>query len=302
MKKIALALLISLASLPLWAQSNAASGAADLAAERSRLSAERAVIEQRFLEERTACYKKFAVEDCLRESRSRRRTETDNIKRQETAINDIQRQRSGAAELQKLDQKAARRAPKIRREARPVDQNQTDREQRAADHATSRAATAARRPSASASSSRSSRPTPTSRPRPRSARPKRRAAVRVSRTSSVGPRSTGPAASARTPTAASRAAHRCRPAASRPRLERLLGRARAARRSGGSRQRVELQDGNRDVVAGATRPAPRFTHQDFHRIARRLRIQHARHFFRAEVVPQAVAAGHQQVAGSIFGM
>jgi colicin import membrane protein len=79
MKKIALALLISLASLPLWAQSNAASGAADLAAERSRLSAERAVIEQRFLRE-------------------------------------------------KRDQSV---------------QNQTDREQRSADHATSRAATAA---------------------------------------------------------------------------------------------------------------------------------------------------------------
>ena len=118
MKKTALALFLALASLPLWAQSNAASGSADLEAERSRLAAEREVIETRYAKERAACYKKFAVEDCLRESRSRRRKETDHIKRQETAINDIQRQRSGAAELQKLDQKAANQRPQDSREQR----------------------------------------------------------------------------------------------------------------------------------------------------------------------------------------
>jgi len=103
MKKFALVLLMSLASLPLWAQSNAASGTVDLEAEKRRLSSEREAMEKRFLEERTACYKKFAVEDCLSESRNRRRIQSDSIKRQETAINDIQRQRSGAAELQKLE-------------------------------------------------------------------------------------------------------------------------------------------------------------------------------------------------------
>jgi hypothetical protein len=144
MKKIALALWMTLASLPLWAQSNAAAGNANLEAERSRLSAEREAIETRFVQERAACYKKFAVEDCLRESRTRRRKETDNIKRQETAINDIQRQRSGAAELEKLDQKAATQRPQDSRDKREQSQqDQKDREQRAADHATSRAATAA---------------------------------------------------------------------------------------------------------------------------------------------------------------
>ena len=116
MKKIALALLMTLASLPLWAQSNAAAGNANFDAERSRLSAERDAIEARFAQERAVCYKKFAVEDCLRESRGRRRVELDSIKRQETAINDIQRQRSGAAELQKLDQKAATQRPEDTRE------------------------------------------------------------------------------------------------------------------------------------------------------------------------------------------
>jgi hypothetical protein len=144
MKKIAIALLMTLASLPLWAQSNAATGNVNLDAERRRLSDEREAIEARFLKERTACYKKFAVEDCLAESRARRRTETDRIKRQETAINDIERQRRGSAELDKLDQKSA--TPRTQDTPEKQEQSrkeQQEREQRAADHATSRAATAA---------------------------------------------------------------------------------------------------------------------------------------------------------------
>jgi hypothetical protein len=144
MKHIVLAVLMTLGSLPLWAQSTAAAGNADFEAERSRLTAERAAIDARFEKERAACYQKFAVEDCLRDSRRRRRAETDHIKRQETAINDIERQRRGAAELEKLDQKAATRRPQDTPEKQNESrQAQKDREQRAADHAASRAATAA---------------------------------------------------------------------------------------------------------------------------------------------------------------
>ena len=42
MKNIVFAVLMSLGSLPVWAQSNAAAGTADFEAERSRLAAERA--------------------------------------------------------------------------------------------------------------------------------------------------------------------------------------------------------------------------------------------------------------------
>lgn len=144
MKNIVLAVLMTLGSLPSWAQSTAAAGNANFDAERSRLTAERAAIDARFEKERAACYQKFAVEDCLRDSRRRRRAETDHIKRQETAINDIERQRRGAAELEKLDQKAATRRPQDTPEKQDESrQAQKDREQRAADHAASRAATAA---------------------------------------------------------------------------------------------------------------------------------------------------------------
>lgn len=144
MKNIVLAVLMTLGSLPLWAQSTVVAGNADFDAERSRLAAERAAIDARFEKERAACYQKFVVEDCLRDSRKRRRAETDHIKRQETAINDIERQRRGAAELEKLDQKAATRRPQDTPEKQNESrQAQKDREQRAAEHAASRSATAA---------------------------------------------------------------------------------------------------------------------------------------------------------------
>ena len=70
MKNIVLAVLVTLGSLPSWAQSTAAAGNANFDAERSRLTAERAAIDARFEKERAACYQKFAVEDCLRDSSS----------------------------------------------------------------------------------------------------------------------------------------------------------------------------------------------------------------------------------------
>ncbi len=146
-KSLVLALWMLMAGLPAWAQSNAATGAADLEAERNRLATERAAIEARYESERKACYARFAVEDCLRESRARRRTENDHLKRQESSINDIERQRRGAAELRKLDEKKTTERPQDSAQQREQSmQNQREREQRAADHAQGRAATAAEAP------------------------------------------------------------------------------------------------------------------------------------------------------------
>ncbi len=94
MKNTVTAFLIASFALPLWAQSSATTGSIELEAERTRLSAERAAIDERFAVEQAACYKKFAVEGCLQESRARRRAQTDDIKRQEAAINDIERKLS----------------------------------------------------------------------------------------------------------------------------------------------------------------------------------------------------------------
>ena len=67
MKKIFLALLTSLAALPLWAQSDATTGSTNFEVERARLAQERKAVDARFATEQAACYRKFAVEDCLQE-------------------------------------------------------------------------------------------------------------------------------------------------------------------------------------------------------------------------------------------
>ena len=147
MKNIFISLLFAAtaaASLPLWAQSVATAGNTDMAAERSRLTAERAAADKKFEEERVACFKKFAVESCLEDSRRGKRAALDNIKRQEAIINDAERKRRGAAALDRLDEKSApQRAQEAADQRDKALKSQADREQRAADHTTGREAAVA---------------------------------------------------------------------------------------------------------------------------------------------------------------
>jgi len=143
-KNFVLALLVGLAATPLWAQSGATTGGADLDAERARLADERKAISARYDADRAACYKKFAVEGCLQESRQRRRVATDDIKRQEAAINDFERKRRGAAALDKLDDKgSSARAKEADAQREQSLKSQQDREQRAAEHSADRSRAAA---------------------------------------------------------------------------------------------------------------------------------------------------------------
>lgn len=142
-KQLLLCIALLASGVPALAQTNAASGNIDPAAERARLSKERAEIDARAKAEQTACYQRFAVEDCLQDSRRKRRTAEDSIKRQEADLNDMDRKRRAAAQLERLD-KAPPRAvddPAAQEKAR---QSQQGREDRAADHAASRADAAAK--------------------------------------------------------------------------------------------------------------------------------------------------------------
>ncbi len=94
--------------------------------ERDRIAAERRAVEARFQQEEAACYQRFAVDNCLRDSRARRRAQTDDLKRQEAAINDIERKRRGAEQLKRLDEKQA--TP--RTQDRPEQQEQARQAQR----------------------------------------------------------------------------------------------------------------------------------------------------------------------------
>lgn len=142
-KKLLLCVALVAGGSPVWAQTSAVAGNIDPDAERARLTRERAEIDARAKAEQTACYQRFAVEDCLQESRRKRRTAEDSIKRQEADLNDMERKRRAADTLERLD-KAPPRAvddPAAQERAR---QSQQGREQRAADHAASRAEAAAK--------------------------------------------------------------------------------------------------------------------------------------------------------------
>lgn len=113
---------------------------AQIDAERDRIGVQRRALDARHAQERTACYKRFAVEDCLRESRRRMREETEDLRRQETALNDIQRKRRGEEQLKRLDERQAAPhgpSPQQQQESREA---QRSREERAAERESSRAA------------------------------------------------------------------------------------------------------------------------------------------------------------------
>jgi hypothetical protein len=142
LKTLFLCVALVSSAVPGWAQTPAVAGNLDMAAERDRLTQERSVLEAKFKTEQAACYQRFAVEDCLQQSRRQRRTAEDNIKRQESELNDMERKARGAAQLERLDKAAPRKQddPAVQEKAR---QSQSDREQRAADHAKTREDTAA---------------------------------------------------------------------------------------------------------------------------------------------------------------
>lgn len=79
---------------------------ASVAAERARLKAGREQAEAQFRAQEQACYRKFAVNDCLSAARAKRRTAVDDLRRQEIALNDAERKRKAAERRQAIDDKA----------------------------------------------------------------------------------------------------------------------------------------------------------------------------------------------------
>ena len=75
--------------------------------ERLRISKERAALDAAFSLEDTACYKRFMVNNCLDEVRSRRSDATADLRRQEILINDQERKARGAEQIQKTEDKAS---------------------------------------------------------------------------------------------------------------------------------------------------------------------------------------------------
>lgn len=79
----------------------------DSGAELSRLQAQRAHEEARYEKEEAACYARFAVTDCLREVRARRRETLALLRQQEVALNDAQRKQKALEQLERIKEKTS---------------------------------------------------------------------------------------------------------------------------------------------------------------------------------------------------
>lgn len=80
-------------------------------AEQQRIATERQQIEQRFNQEESACFQKFAVNDCRNKNRAHRRALLSDLRRQEILLNDAERKRKGALQLQRMEQSQVQDGP-----------------------------------------------------------------------------------------------------------------------------------------------------------------------------------------------
>lgn len=106
--RLTLACLVLLAGAA-QSQTAPAAGAPDLNAQRASIAAERSSAEARYRQEEEDCYQRFAVNDCLREVRARRRVTFDALRKREIELNDIERQKLAAEQFEKINQQAAER-------------------------------------------------------------------------------------------------------------------------------------------------------------------------------------------------
>lgn len=88
-------------------QEPATPGADGFQIELDRIQAERARQEAHYAEEEAACYQRFAVNDCLREVRAKRRLVMENLRRQEISVNEMQRKQKAAEQIRRLDEKSS---------------------------------------------------------------------------------------------------------------------------------------------------------------------------------------------------
>lgn len=82
----------------------------DPSVERARIETERASAQARFEKEEASCYQRFAVNDCLRQVKVRRRAVLEELRRQEIILNDVDRKKRAAEQLRRTEEKASEQA------------------------------------------------------------------------------------------------------------------------------------------------------------------------------------------------
>jgi len=90
-----------------WAQPDTANklDPLQIQQERARVQQLRQEYEALDKQAQAACYQKFAVTDCLRSARAKRRLILDDLRHQEVILNDLERQHKAAEALKRIEQK-----------------------------------------------------------------------------------------------------------------------------------------------------------------------------------------------------
>lgn len=134
-------LLPLMAAAQLGAPAEFDASSSSLEREKARIQAERSDAQTRFAAEEKACYQKFAVNDCLADVRSHRRTVLADLKRQEVTINDTERKRKAAEQIQRLEERSIKSAEENRAaKQQGAALSQQEREKRAGEKASTRSA------------------------------------------------------------------------------------------------------------------------------------------------------------------
>ncbi len=109
---VVLATLLVLPAAPAWAQTTdgtqdgaLAAAAAHRRAEHDRIRHEREALAAVRQRDEAACYKQFAVEDCLRSVRTKAREAGDRLRAQEVELNDAERREKAAERLRSIEEK-----------------------------------------------------------------------------------------------------------------------------------------------------------------------------------------------------
>jgi colicin import membrane protein len=153
MKSLLLHLALLAAVVPAWAQTDS-----QVEADRVRIAAERKQVDAGFVTQEVACYRKFAVNDCLKAARAQRREHLADLRRQELSLNEAQREGRAGERLRSIEERnsaqkqedgAAQRAESVQR--------QQDKQQELAKRAADRAQTQASAPARAARVSKESR-------------------------------------------------------------------------------------------------------------------------------------------------
>lgn len=110
--------------------------------EKSRLSQQRDLIEQRYKEAEAACQKRFVVTSCVKEAAKERSLALEPVRKQELQIREQERKQQTEDQLKKLERRKAEAANKQSAEnggrakgGKPVDMTLTQRQEKEKRHA-----------------------------------------------------------------------------------------------------------------------------------------------------------------------